>query len=218
MALDLVIFDCDGVLVDSEIITSRTIAECVGALGLPWETEDVAMRFRGGKMKDVMAAAEAELGKPLGDDFVPRFRARLYERLASEVEAIPGIEAALDGVEALGLPYCVASNGPREKMHATLGATGLLPRFDGRIYTAYDLGVFKPNPDLFLHAAAAFGAPPERTVVVEDTENGLEAVYAARMHAVAYTGHGVPMDTTRAHDLEDMAALPDLLARIGASA
>lgn len=215
MALDLVIFDCDGVLVDSEIITSRTIADCVNAHGLAWETEAVARRFRGGKMHDVVAAAEAELGASLGDDFIARFRERLYERLATEVEAIPGIEQAIDGIEALGLPYCVASNGPREKMHATLGSTGLLPRFEGRVFTAYDLGVFKPNPDLFLHAAAAFDAPPARTVVVEDTENGLEAVYAARMHAIAYTGHGTPMDTARAHALEDMAELPALLARIG---
>ena len=217
MALDLVIFDCDGVLVDSEIITSATIAECVNAHGLAWETETVALRFRGGKMKDVVAAAEAELGRSLGEEFVPAFRARLYERLATEVEAIPGIGEALNELEALGLPYCVASNGPREKMHATLGSTGLLARFEGRVFTAYDLGVFKPNPDLFLHAASTLGAAPERTVVVEDTENGLEAVYAAGMHAVAYIGHGTPMDTARAHDLEAMADLPALLQRIGAA-
>lgn len=214
MGIDLVIFDCDGVLVDSEIITSRTIAECVNAHGLAWETDAVALRFRGGKMKDVIAAAEAELGRSLGEDFVTRFRARLYERLGAEVEAIPGIDAALDGLEARGLPYCVASNGPREKMHATLGATGLLPRFAGRVFTAYDLGVFKPNPDLFLHAAAELGVPPARAVVVEDTENGLEAVYAAGMHAVAYVGHGTPMDTSRAHALPAMADLPALIRQI----
>jgi len=214
MALDLVIFDCDGVLVDSETITARTIAESVGAAGLPWEAEAVAVRFRGGKMKDVMAAAEAELGTTLDEDFVPRFRARLYERLATEVEAIPGIHAALDGVEALGLPFCVASNGPRAKMEATLGATDLLARFEGRVFTAYDLGVFKPNPGLFLHAAESLGASPPRCAVVEDTETGLRAIHAAGMHAVAYVGHGMDMDTTGAERLDTMTDLPGVLERL----
>lgn len=212
MALDLVIFDCDGVLVDSEVITSRTIVECVNALGLAWDLDAVVARFRGGKMKDVMAAAEGELGTPLGEDFVPRFRARLYERLGAEVEAVPGIEAALDGVEALGIPYCVASNGPRAKMETTLRATGLLPRFGDRIFTAYDLGVFKPHPDLFLHAASTFDAAPARCVVVEDTPTGLTAIHNAGMRAVAYVGHGTPMDTTGAHALEDMATLGSVLS------
>ncbi len=214
MSVDFVIFDCDGVLVDSEIITSATIAESVSARGLAWDTASVAARFRGGKMKDVINAAEAELGTPLGEDFVPQFRARLFERLGAEVQAIPGIHAALDGIEALGLPYCVASNGPRAKMETTLGATDLLARFEGKIHSAYEVGSYKPDPGLFLHAAASMGAEPTRCVVVEDTENGLAAVHAAGMHAVAYVGHGTPMDTTNAHALQDMAKLPDLLAEL----
>ncbi|MDA1194476.1 MAG: HAD family hydrolase [Planctomycetota bacterium] len=218
MDIDLVIFDCDGVLVDSETITSRTIADCLQEQGVAWGAEVVGDRFRGGRMQDILTEAEVERGGPLPADFVPRFRERLFARLAAEVEPVPGVHEALDGLEALGLPFCVASNGPQGKMEATLGRTRLLPRFGARIFSAYDLGVFKPNPDLFLHAARTMGAAdPTRVAVVEDTETGLQAARAAGMHVIAYVGHGVPMETRAAHRLERMAELPALLRRLGSA-
>jgi beta-phosphoglucomutase-like phosphatase (HAD superfamily) len=133
MTTQLVIFDCDGVLVESETITTDTIIEAVARSGLRWDRARVLDRHRGGNLARVRADAEAELGRPLPEDFIPRFRERLYERLRADVEPIPGIEAALD---AIPYPVCVASNGPRAKMETTLGATGLLARFEGRLYSA----------------------------------------------------------------------------------
>ncbi len=214
MRIDLIIFDCDGVLVDSETITSQTIADSLADEGLQWTLADVVKGFRGGSLAGVMAAAERELGARLPEDYVARFRKLLFERLARDVEAVPGIREALDGIDALGLPYCVASNGPRKKMETTLGTTALLGRFDGRIFTAYEVGLYKPDPGLFLHAAASLGALPEHCVVIEDSESGLAAAAAAGMRAVGYTGHGIPMATGAAHDLESMTALPALLQRM----
>jgi HAD superfamily hydrolase (TIGR01509 family) len=211
MPLELVIFDCDGVLVDSEPITTRTIVEAVGEAGLAWTCEDVRRRFHGGRLAHVLAAAEGDLGRPLAEDFVERFRARLYERLRAEVRPVPGVRAAL---EALPWPCCVASNGPRAKMEATLGSTGLLARFEGRVFSAYEVGSFKPDPGLFLHAAATLGAEPGACAVVEDSSGGLRAARAAGMRAVAYVGHGLPTDTTDALVLQDMRRLPELLAAL----
>ena len=208
MGIDLVIFDCDGVLVDSELITTATIVEAVAALGVRWDAADIMRHFRGGKMSDVMSAAAAESGKALPEDFVPRFRARLFQRLHDEVQPVAGIAAALD---AIVHPVCVASNGPRAKMETTLGVTGLLARFEGRIFTAYEVGSYKPDPGLFLHAAEALGASPSRCVVVEDSDTGVKAALAAGMPVLAYVGHGLPTDANGATTFEDMAMLPGLL-------
>ena len=208
MTIELVIFDCDGVLVDSEAITTATIIEAVGVAGLDWSADAVLERHRGGNLADVRADAEAQLGRPLPADFVERFRARLFERLRAEVRPITGIADALADI---ALPMCVASNGPVAKMEATLGTTGLMARFKGRIFSAYDIDCFKPDPGLFLHAAREMGATPERCVVVEDSDTGIEAAVAAGMRVLAYVGHGYEMHAVGAEAFESMAELPALL-------
>ena len=208
MARQLVIFDCDGVLVDSETITTATIVEAMSWYGLDWDAEHVLRRHRGGNLLNVRADAEQELGESLPADFVDRFRERLYERLRADILPIPGIEAALD---ALPQEICVASNGPRGKMEATLGTTGLLPRFEDRIFSAYDIDVFKPDPGLFLHAAREMDVPPADCVVVEDSDNGIEAAVAAGMPVLAYVGHGVDLEAEGAILFDDMARLPGLI-------
>lgn len=208
MTTKLVIFDCDGVLVDSEAITTDTIVEAMAWYGLTWNAELVLARHRGGNLLNVRADAEAQLGSALPDDFVERFRHRLYERLRADIQPIPGIAAALD---AIAHPICVASNGPRGKMEATLGTTGLLPRFEGRIFSAYDIDSFKPDPGLFLHAAREMDTAPEHCVVVEDSDSGIRAAVAAGMRVLAYTGHGVELEAEGAERLDDMAQLPALL-------
>jgi HAD superfamily hydrolase (TIGR01509 family) len=162
-------------------------------------------------MVDVVAQAEADLGRPLPADFTQTFRALLFERLRRDVRPVPGVVAALD---ALPYPTCVASNGPRAKMDATLGSTGLLDRFEGRIFSAYEVGSFKPEPGLFLHAAAALGADPARCAVVEDSDGGLRAAVAAGMHALAYDGHGAGLEAAGATRFTDMARLPQILAAL----
>ena len=209
--IDLVIFDCDGVLVESEHITCGVLADAVAELGLPWGTPSAISAFRGGSLPVVMERIERDLGRPAPEDFVPRFRERLFATLEAECRAVPGIEDALDALER---PYCVASNGPHEKMHATLGTTGLLSRFDGRIFSAYDTGRFKPDPELFVRAAAAFGARAERCVVVEDTEHGLAAARDAGMAAVAYVEAGRIVDVGDALELDDMRKLGTRLEAI----
>lgn len=206
--MTLVIFDCDGVLVDSEAITSATIVEAMAAEGLAWTVEQVMLRHHGGNLAAVRAEAEQALGRPLADDFVDQFRARLFKNLEAEVQPIPGVAAALD---AIPHPTCVASNGPQKKMQASLGATGLLARFEGRIYSAYDIDVFKPDPGLFLHAARQMGARPEECVVVEDSDSGVRAATAAGMRVLAYVGHGFELHAPGAEPFTDMAELPGLI-------
>ncbi len=211
MGIDLVIFDCDGVLVDSEPITSATWVEATDALGLSWTAEEHLEAFRGGKMADVIDAIEAKLGRPVPATFTEDFRARLYERLRSEVKAVPGIVEALD---AIASPTCVASNGPRPKMEATLGSTGLLARFEGRIFTAYEVGSFKPEPGLFLHAAETLGADPARCAVIEDSDTGRDAALAAGMHTLLYDVEEAITSFEGSTRFTDMRELPTLLSRL----
>jgi HAD superfamily hydrolase (TIGR01509 family) len=211
VAIELVIFDCDGILVDSEPITTATWIEALAELGLAWSADEHGERFRGGRMADVVAAAEADLGAPIPAEFVARFRERLFERLRREVRPVPGVIEALD---AIPWPACVASNGPRAKMEATLGSTGLMERFRGRIFSAYDANRFKPDPGLFLHAAAALGARSDRSVVVEDSDTGLAAAAAAGMRAFAYEAPGIALRAEGAVRFSDMRALPGLLRRL----
>lgn len=210
---DLVIFDCDGVLVDSESITHRVIAEQARALGASIEAEEAHTLFVGGSWASVLAEIERRLGAPAPDDFTETFRAALVEALDNEVEAVPGVIPALDAIDAAGIATCVGSNGPQVKMKSTLGRTGLLPRFEGRIYSAYDIDAFKPEPTLYLHAAEAMGVPPERAVVVEDSMNGARAGLAAGMRTLVYVrqSDAPRYEALGAVCLDDMAGLPSLL-------
>jgi HAD superfamily hydrolase (TIGR01509 family) len=175
---DLVIFDCDGVLVDSEIVTNRVFAAMLGELGIPVTLEYMFERFMGQSMSYCLAHVAELLGRPAPDDFLPEYRRRTDAALAAEVVAVPGVEQVLD---ALDVPWCVASNGPQDKMRISLGKTGLLARCESRIFSAYDIGRPKPAPDLFLHAAARLGARPGRTAVIEDSPTGVTAAVAAGM-------------------------------------
>ena len=208
----LVIFDCDGVLVDSEPITNRMIAEEMTAAGLPMTTEQSIEMFVGGTIAGVYAEA-VRRGAHLREDWVDYYYDRMIEVLAEEVEAIPGVHAALDALDHAGVQYCVGSNGPVRKMAATLGRTGLWNRLVGRLYSAHDVGVAKPDPGLFLHAARAQGATPETCIVVEDSASGARAARAAGMRCLGFV-RDTPAEKLTAEGAEpfdDMAALPALL-------
>ncbi|MDJ0975075.1 MAG: HAD-IA family hydrolase [Planctomycetota bacterium] len=216
MAIDLVIFDCDGVLVDSEPITTRLLIDHARRLGLELDVEDALLRWKGGRLADVVAEIEERLGRSVPETFALDFRAELVVRMAEEVQAVPGI---LDVLDQLTYPACVASNGPRAKMNASLGATGMLERFEGRIFSAYEVGTFKPEPGLFLHAAEALGALPSRCVVIEDSVGGVTAGIAAGMAVYAYATdeHGEAMADAGATLFHAMAELPALLGSHAAS-
>lgn len=179
----LVIFDCDGVLVDSEPISNRVFCEMLNELGLPLTVQQVFDRFVGLSMPQCVAGVAELLGASPPPDFVARLQARTEAALRSGVKPMPGIREVLD---TLCHPYCVASSGPHSKIRTTLGTTGLVERFDGRIFSAQDVRHSKPAPDLFLHAAAMLGHAPSRCLVVEDTPTGVRAGVAAGMRVFGF--------------------------------
>ena len=208
----LVIFDCDGVLVDSEPITNGLMAKEMTAHGLPMTREQSIELFVGGTIKSVFEKAKS-MGAKLPDDWVNGFYDRMIETLASRVKIIPGVEAVLDRLDAAQIPYCVASNGPMRKMEVTLQATGLWDRLAGRIHSAHDVGVAKPDPGLFLHAALLSGAHPRDAVVIEDSASGAQAAKAAGMRCYGFT-RDTPEAKLTAHDavpFKLMRSLPRML-------
>lgn len=187
--VDLVIFDCDGVLVDSEIVANTVMAENLSRHGLTLSVEESMTTFMGSSMVHVRDTARA-MGADLPEDWIGTLYAEMYAALRRGVAVIAGIPALLDRLDAAGIPYCVASNGSDEKMDITLGATGLAPRFAGRRYSAHALGVAKPDPELFLIAARAAGVPPDRCLVVEDSASGAIAARRAGMACLGYVPEG----------------------------
>ena len=180
--IDAVLFDCDGVLVDSERVAVECIVEFAARFGARFELEEALERFTGARMADNLRDIEARGQCTLPDDFEGRLRSRMAVEFESRLDPMDGAAAL---VEALEVPYCVVSNGPRSKMEVTLRVTGLLGHFDGRIVSAYEVGVWKPDPGLFLHAAQMLGTAPERCAVVEDSDYGIEAGVAAGMQVFA---------------------------------
>ncbi len=182
----LVIFDCDGVLVDSEPIANRLIAEALSAAGLSMSGEEALERYRGGKLTRIKIRVEEDLGIDLGDHWVDDIYQKQFDAFRRELQLIPGIVDVLDALDRAGVPYCVGSNGPLYKMRVSLGVTGLYERLESRIFSADMVSEPKPAPDLFLHAAAAFDIPPEDVAVVEDSAPGVTAGVAAGMRVFGY--------------------------------
>jgi HAD superfamily hydrolase (TIGR01509 family) len=209
--VELVIFDCDGVLVDSERLAVRVDVAMLAELGWDLTEADVVERFVGRSDGDMRRDIEAHLGRELPDDWDGSFAQAYRDTFAAELTAVDGVEAALD---AIGLPQCVASSGSHDKMRFTLGLTGLYERFDGRIFSGDEVDRGKPAPDLFLHAAARLGAAPEACVVVEDSRYGVAAARAAGMRSFGYVGGLTPPEHLEGPDtvvFADMAELPGLL-------
>jgi HAD superfamily hydrolase (TIGR01509 family) len=207
-----VIFDCDGVLVDTEPTSNRVLAELLTEAGLPTTLEDCMRDYRGRSMAAVLDDAARRHGGPLPFDVAGRYYAEVEAIFADELEPVPGVVGALGRIS---LPTCVASSGPHHKMRVTLRAAGLWDRFAGRIFSASEVAAGKPAPDLFLHAARRMGFDPARTAVVEDSLPGVQAAVAAGMRALAFARHTDPAELARAggEPFADMAELPALLAR-----
>jgi HAD superfamily hydrolase (TIGR01509 family) len=188
--LRLVIFDCDGVLVDSEGPSNRIVAEEITALGWPMSTAESCALFMGYRLSDIPAVVEAKIGRPLPPDWVDRLRHRLIATLAEEVQAMPGAHDALRGVTALGLPYRIASNSSHQEMEAKFAKVAMEELVEGRKHSARDVPRGKPAPDVFLHAAAAEGVPPAACLVIEDSVPGAMAARAAGMACIGLAPHG----------------------------
>ncbi|MEU8298982.1 HAD family hydrolase [Micromonospora sp. NPDC048909] len=210
--IELVIFDCDGVLVDSERIAVRVQVALGAELGWPLTEVEVIDRFIGRSHASIRDQIAAQLGQEVAGSWSERFEQLHREAVDAALAPVEGLPEALD---AIVLPTCVASNGSHEKMRHTLGRTGLYERFAGRIFSAGEVSHGKPAPDLFLHAARRMGVDPAACVVVEDSRPGVQAARAAGMRAFGYAG-----GLTRAEQLEgpdtvvfdDMRKLPSLIA------
>jgi HAD superfamily hydrolase (TIGR01509 family) len=211
---DLVIFDNDGVLVDSEPIANRHLATLLGEYGLQIDWHECVERYLGSTLLRVRVLVEADLGHPIPDDFEARYRSTVYPILAAEVEAVPGVSEVLDRLAAAGTVTCVASSGLHERIRLTLDRAGLRRRFtDEQLFSAEDVGVGKPAPDLFLHAAAMLDVDPARCAVIEDAPAGVDAAHAAGMTVFAFTALTPArlVDHANGGMFADMATLPDLL-------
>ncbi len=213
MRPELVVFDCDGVLVDSEPIANRVMAEAVAALGWPLSAADCIVRFKGHHFDTIIAVIEDRLGRPVPADWLPNLRAATDAAFERELQPVPGVLKALDALAESGLATCVASQGPPEKMAVSLGVTGLRARFEGRIFSAYQVERGKPHPDLFLFAARTMGVAPRACVVIEDSPLGVTAARAAGMAVLGFApkGDGADLATAGAALFRDMAELPGLL-------
>jgi HAD superfamily hydrolase (TIGR01509 family) len=182
-----VIFDCDGVLVDSEAIQGRELHRAIGELGLTIGLEDMMGRFKGEQMPKIVAVLEADLGKALPPDWITELEERRAVALASDLQAIPGAQEMLEQVRAVGVDLCVASQGTLPKTELTLTLTGLRGFFDREgLFSSYMVKEGKPAPDLFLAAARQRGHEPANCLVVEDGWRGLLAARTAGMQALAF--------------------------------
>jgi HAD superfamily hydrolase (TIGR01509 family) len=209
----LIIFDCDGVLVDSERLSHAVLQQMLAEYGVELTLEQTLEHFMGTSMDRCIEVASSLIGHAVPADFRPRFRDRTFDAFTRSLTTVPGIEPVLAGLQ---VPYCVASNGPHQKMRHTLARTGLLPLFKGRMFSAQDVVAPKPAPDLFLHAAAVCGAPPAGCVVVEDSATGVAAARSAGMRVLGFAamGQGDKLRRAGAHRIFDhMAYLPALLER-----
>lgn len=209
---ELVIFDCDGVLVDSEPIANRTLALMLEELGLRLTPTQMFEHFVGYSISHCLNVIEGLLGRAPPENFRADLQARTFAAFRTELRAMPGIEEALELIDA---PFCVASSGEHEKMRMTLGLTGLLPKFEGRLFSVTQVARGKPAPDIYLFAAAQCAAAPVNCVVIEDTPPGAKGGVAAGMTVFGFCAH-TPKDkllAAGAHvTFDDMRALPKLLA------
>ncbi|MBT4486663.1 MAG: HAD family hydrolase [Rhodospirillaceae bacterium] len=210
MPFELVIFDCDGVLVDSEPLANRVLSRCFQDAGFPITYDTCVATMVGLSLPSCFKMAEDWHGKALPDDFFHTVQSRTYQAIRDELQAIPGVRAA---IEAIPLPRCVASSSEPEKIALSLTTTGLAPLFEGRLYSASQVARGKPFPDLFFHAAAQMGIEPGNCVVVEDSPYGAAAARAAGMAVLGYTGSGFADKLTDegAEIFDTMADLPGLL-------
>ena len=182
---DLVIFDCDGVLIDSELLTIDVEVALLAEAGIAITADEIVERYIGISMKAMIADLEARFGRSLGDDFAARHAVWVRDVFERELQAMPGIAEVLAGLPA---KVCVASSSSPERLRHTLTITGLYQRFAPHIFSATMVTRGKPAPDLFLHAAEQMGTSPSHSIVIEDSLPGIEAAAAAGMTAIGFTG------------------------------
>ena len=208
---DLVIFDNDGVVVDSEPLASLAMHETLASLGHHMSVDEIDEQLKGGTLGRSRGVLEQRFG-PLPSDFEDNYTTKLYQLMTNQLRPVPGIEAVLDRLDAAGVPYCIASSGRRDRVAFALETAGVSRRFGERYWGAEDALRGKPAADLFLAAASGMHVAPGRCVVVEDSELGVQAAHAAGMTVFGFAAR-TPADRLSSADavFKDMADLPDLL-------
>ncbi len=214
----LVIFDCDGVLVDSEPLANTSFAAALRTVGLNWSVDETMRRLMGRSLKSCGEIVEAEIGRALPGDFFEKMQTATYESFrAAPLQAVSGVKDAIMALQEAGCETCVASSGAVEKMKFTLGLTGLWDLFGGRVFSSSQVERGKPFPDLFLHAAIEMNVQPFDCVVIEDSVPGVQAARAAGMRVLGYVGAPYAdrdaMGAAGAFLFKDMKQLPDLVLR-----
>jgi HAD superfamily hydrolase (TIGR01509 family) len=218
-AIGLVIFDCDGVLVDSEPLAFRVLLEGLTAAGHVMEEQAAYDRFLGRSLANLQSVLRREFGVELSREQLEGMRLNLFEAYRQELAPMPGIFEVLD---KLTVPYCVASSSLPDRIRLSLDVTGLLPRFDPHLFSATMVARGKPEPDLFLHAAREMGVAPDACLVIEDSAAGIEAAKKAGMTVFAFTGGGHARRPSYRQALEalgpaaifdEMRDLPAMIAR-----
>lgn len=183
MKYKCIIFDCDGVLVDSETITCKVIVEMAKSVGLHIDLDFAIKRFSGESLQRIFAYIEERIDAPLPNDFEPVYRKKTYAAFKNEIQPIKGVHALLDRIN---VPFCVASSGPVKKIKLNLSATKLIDKFNDNIISSFEIGSWKPEPGIFLHAAEKMGFKPNECVVIEDSIYGVTAAKAGGFDVFAY--------------------------------
>lgn len=213
--MQLVIFDCDGVLVDSEVISNEVLARRLTAEGLSTTLAQARRDYQGLLLADIRAAAEAKVGRQLPQDWLALYEHERDEAFRDGLKPVPGAAEALGRIRSVGLRVCVASQGKLEKIRLSLGLTGLLDLFSEQaLFSAYSVPRGKPHPDLFLHAASAMGVGPAACAVVEDTPSGVTAAVAANMRVLGYAADSDERALRRS-GAEILRSLDDLPGALG---
>ncbi|MFM2279829.1 MAG: hypothetical protein RLZZ444_2060 [Pseudomonadota bacterium] len=215
---DLILFDCDGVLVDSEIIAAEVESKLLREAGFEISAEDMCIRFAGMDWKNILLTVEQEAELPLSATLIDKSEKLLDRTLGQRVKMIEGVRYALSKITE---QRCICSNSSSHRLDLMLTKVGLKPYFEGHIYSAKDLGPdrTKPKPDIYLHGAKAFGAEPSRCLVIEDSVHGVTAARAAGMRVIGFTGgsHTYPTHADRLTDagaetvISRMVELPQMV-------
>jgi HAD superfamily hydrolase (TIGR01509 family) len=211
--IELVIFDNDGVVVDSELLANGILAQVLSSYGHPTTTEESIREYLGGTLGGVRSIVEQRSGEALPAEFEDLYHSRLFEAF-ERLQPVAGIETVL---RSIAWPYCLASSGTYERITKSLRVTGLFGFFEGKIFSADDVTRGKPAPDLFLHAASVMGASPSGCVVIEDSRNGVTAARAAGMRVIGYSAL-TPADRlvdadARISSMEPLVGLLDEMSR-----
>lgn len=210
MKFEAVIFDCDGVLVDSEPLSNQVMAKLITEQGLTCTYEQAVAEYMGLHMDACIVHIEQKLGKPVSSDFHEQFKTRTLAAYRTHLDAIPGIREVL---EYLNCPVAVASSAEHDELEVKLAVTGLAKFFGGNVFSVTDVVRGKPHPDIYLHAADAIGVDPSRCAVVEDTVTGATAGIAAGMTVFGYAGMTSP-EKLEATGAQVIFSMEDLLENI----